>query len=187
MPAKVLTSNEVKRVLAVIAAERHAERNRIIFQLSCLAGMRAIEISSVRIGDVYDESKQAKSQIRLGAEQTKGRSRRTVVISQKLQSELNRYAAHIDRSKSDAFLIRSQKSGRFSPNTLVQLLGQIYKKANVDGASSHSGRRTFITDLASKGVGARVLQHLAGHQSLATTQRYIDVNDKILLAAVELL
>lgn len=187
MPAKVLTSNEVKRVLAVIAAERHAERNRIIFQLSHLAGMRAIEISSLRLTDVYDDSKQAKSQIRLSSDQTKGNRRRTIVISQRLQQELSTYASHVDLSQPEAFLIPSQKAKRFSPNTLVQLLGRIYEKAGIDGASSHSGRRTFITDLASKGVGARVLQHLAGHQSLATTQRYIDINDTMLHAAVELL
>jgi integrase/recombinase XerD len=59
MPAKVLNQNEIKRVLAVIAAERYPERNRIIFQLSCLAGMRAIEISSVQVGDAYDEAGKA--------------------------------------------------------------------------------------------------------------------------------
>lgn len=57
----------------------------------------------------------------------------------------------------------------------------------MDRASSHSGRRTFIINLAAKGVGARVLQHLAGHTSLATTQRYIDVNDAMLRSAANLM
>ena len=68
----------------------------------------------------------------------------------------------------------------------VSWLNQIYREAGIDGASSHSGRRSFITKLASKGVSARVLQQLAGHSSLATTQRYIDVTDKMLQEAVEL-
>jgi integrase/recombinase XerD len=46
-----------------------------------------------------------------------------------------------------------------------------------DGASSHSGRPTFITKAAKRIVGAdgslRDIQELAGHSSLATTQRYI--------------
>lgn len=57
----------------------------------------------------------------------------------------------------------------------------------MDRASSHSGRRTFITNLAVKGVGARVLQHLAGHTSRATTQRYIDVDDAMLRSAANLM
>ena len=52
--------------------------------------------------------------------------------------------------------------------------------------TSHSGRRTFITNLAAKGIGVRVLAELAAHSSIATTQRYIDVNDEQLRAAVEL-
>jgi integrase len=57
---------------------------------------------------------------------------------------------------------------------------------SLDGASSHSGRRTFITALAAKGVGVRGLASLAGHRSITTTQRYIDVNDAMKRAAVEL-
>jgi integrase/recombinase XerD len=56
----------------------------------------------------------------------------------------------------------------------------------VSGASSHSGRRTFIKTLANKGIGVRVLASLAGHRSIAVTQAYIDVNDEMKRAAVEL-
>jgi integrase/recombinase XerD len=47
-------------------------------------------------------------------------------------------------------------------------------------------RRTFITNLASKGIGVRVLASLAGHRSIAITQAYIDVNDDMKRRAVEL-
>ena len=48
-------------------------------------------------------------------------------------------------------------------------------------------RPEFITQLADKGVGVRVLAELAGHRSIAVTQRYIDVNDAQCARAVELL
>ena len=57
----------------------------------------------------------------------------------------------------------------------------------LDLATSHSARRTFITTLAHKGVNVRVLAALAGHASIATTQRYIDLNEKVMRAAVELM
>lgn len=62
-----------------------------------------------------------------------------------------------------------------------------YRRANLQGASSHSGRRTFITTLAAKGVGVRVLAALAGHANITTTQRYIDVNDDMKRQAVALI
>ena len=64
---------------------------------------------------------------------------------------------------------------------------KIYKDARMTGATSHSGRRTFITKLADKGVGVRVLMALAGHKSIATTQRYIELNPTVMKAAVELI
>jgi integrase/recombinase XerD len=70
---------------------------------------------------------------------------------------------------------------------MCQLFLDIYKSCGLRDASSHSGRRTFITRLAARGVGVRVLAALAGHQQISTTQRYIDVNDAQLAGAVELI
>ncbi|MDB4187968.1 site-specific integrase [bacterium] len=84
-------------------------------------------------------------------------------------------------------LFVSQKRGHFSANTMCQLFLDIYKAVGLKDASSHSGRRTYITRLANKGVGVRLLAELAGHSHISTTQRYIDVNSEQLSAAVELL
>ena len=72
-------------------------------------------------------------------------------------------------------------------NTLCQLMGDLYDAAGLDGATSHSGRRWFITKLAHSGVSAKVIMTLAGHKNLSTTQRYIEVNDDLMRAAVEVL
>ena len=86
-------------------------------------------------------------------------------------------------------LFCSQKNNMrgFSANTLAQHFHYIYKNANVVGASSHSGRRGFITNLANRGVSVRVLMELSGHKSIAVTQRYIDINPSMLRSAVEML
>ena len=70
---------------------------------------------------------------------------------------------------------------------MAQLFLNIYRAAGFEGASSHSERRTFITELASKGVSVRVLAELAGHNQLQTSRRYIDVTPQQRSAAVELL
>jgi integrase/recombinase XerD len=63
----------------------------------------------------------------------------------------------------------------------------MYKSAGVVGCSSHSGRRGFITSLANQGVSVRILMELAGHKSMAVTQRYIDLNPTMMRNAVELM
>ena len=84
-------------------------------------------------------------------------------------------------------MLFSAKGGGFTAQTIVNLFKRIYKMAGIDGASSHSGRRQFVTNLADKGINARVVQALTRHKHLGTTQRYIDINDNKLRAAVELL
>ena len=49
---------------------------------------------------------------------------------------------------------------------LCQLFGELYRKAGIKGASSHSGRRGFITKLAHSGISSKVIMELAGHKDL---------------------
>ena len=87
-------------------------------------------------------------------------------------------------------LLLSQKANRrargFSANTLCQMINEIYRAAGIQGATSHSGRRGFITSLANSGVGIKVIMDLAGHRQMGTTQRYINVTDEQKRRAVEL-
>ncbi len=60
--------------------------------------------------------------------------------------------------------IRRYPDRPFSANTLCQLFGELYRRAGIDGASSHSGRRGFITKFAHSGISAKVIVELAGHK-----------------------
>ena len=84
----------------------------------------------------------------------------------------------------------SQKSNSkrrgFSANTLCQLINGIYRDAGIAGATSHSGRRGFITTLADHSVGIKTIMELAGHRQMSTTQRYISVTPEQKRKAVEL-
>ena len=185
--AKVLSDQEIKRVLAVAAnSGQWSARNRCLFLLSLRAGLRAGEIASVRISDVLDQNGQVVDRLMLKSEQTKGQRGRIVFLSEKLRKEIEAYLSRVSYRSTDRPLFVSQKGRRaFTAHGMVMLLGRIYQAAGIAGATSHSGRRSFITKLASKGISARVLQELAGHKHLGTTQRYIDVNDDMLRKAVE--
>jgi len=187
--AKTLSGREFKRVIAIVGASRHASRNVLAFSLSYYAGLRVKEIAALNISDVFNDIGKVNNFVTLTANQTKGSNSRTVVFSKKLVALLELFYLENNLTKSDVTLplIRSQKGKAFSGNSLCQVFFKLYAQAGLDGASSHSGRRTFITNLAHKGVSAKVLMTLAGHQHLSTTQRYIDVNDAMLKAAVELI
>ena len=185
--AKTLKPEELKVVLACIVTRRYAQRDRALVLASFLSGMRAHELASLRLGDVRGEDGRVRDEITLDPSQTKGRRARRVFINAKLKKELGSYIkAACANGKPVDVLFRSQKGQGFSGNTMCKLFGQIYVGCGLDGASSHSGRRSFITNLASKSVSVRVLALLAGHSSISTTQRYIDVNDDQLRNAVEL-
>ena len=136
---------------------------------------------------MYDEQGAVREQFVLDAVQTKGAKSRTVWINAKLRRQLELYRSTLRFTDANRALFQSQKGGAFSANTMTQLFVNIYRAVGFENASSHSGRRTFITELASKGVSVRVLAELAGHSSIQTTQRYIDVNPQQMSAAVELL
>ena len=184
--AKVINNAEMKRLLAVVEAGQHGKRNRCALMLSYLAGMRVGEIAALTIGDVFDGDGSIRDQIQLKAAYTKGNHARTVFVGKKLMKELALYKCALgDNPIADKPFLMTQKRTAFSANTLCQLFGDLYRRAGIDGATSHSGRRSFITKMAHSGVSAKVIMTLAGHKHLSTTQRYIEVNDEMLKAAVE--
>lgn len=186
--AKVLNDREFKRVLAMVADMKHADRNRMTLMLSFYGGLRVGEIAALTLGDVVDGRGEVKDQIVLRAAITKSKETRTVFASDKLRREIAAYLSTLERPlAAERPLLMTQRRTAFTPNTLCQLFGRMYTEAGIDGASSPSGRRWFITRLAHSGVSPKVIMTLAGHKNLTTTQRYIDVNDEMMRAAVKLL
>jgi len=196
--AKVLNEKEVRKVLLYIASRKHAIRNRAMFTVLNATGMRVGELASLRLCDVLTSSGEIVEEIRLSADQTKGSHGRVVVLSQKAQSEIKHYlqsrfklkdliAVTLTDTSRALFTTQKNPNRGFTPSTLAQHFHYIYKGAGINGASSHSGRRGFITNLANMGVSVRVLMELAGHRSLAVTQKYIDVNPSMMRSAVEML
>ena len=186
--AKTLTAEELRRVLDYTATRKHSARNRALVVTSFYSGCRVGELSSLLYSDVVDETGKVRDEIRLRAENTKTKEARIVFVNGKLKKELQHYANSYKPKNPQLKFFYSQKraSDGYNANTLTQFFHYLYKRAGVFGASSHSGRRTFITNLASKGVGVRVLASLAGHRNISTTQAYIDVNDDMKRKAVEL-
>ena len=187
--AKTLTAAELRRALDYVATRRHAARNRAMLMSMYLAGLRVGECAALTYGDVVDSEGAVRDEIRLTAEQTKGRHARAVFVSERLRKELALYVKSQPSADPLRKLFCTQKRGvkGFTANTLCQHFFYLFRRAGIEGATSHSPRRTFITNLAEKGVSVRVLQSLAGHRNISTTQAYIDVNDAMKRKAIELI
>ena len=186
--AATLNEQQLRRVLDYCKRTRHPERNRVILLMTHWSGMRVGEVAALLWSDVVASDGTIRSEIRLSATQAKGRKARVVLMPERLRVELTAFCAARRRKivNTSAPLFATQRSAGFTANSLTHIVNSLYKGAGMDGATSHSGRRTFITNLAERGVSARLLMTLAGHQNLSTTQRYIDIKPTMLRAAVEL-
>ena len=186
--AKTLTKEEITRVLDYIRTRRFAPRNTAMMLLTHWAGLRIGEVACLRWSDVMNQDGTVKDEIRLLPDMTKGRHARTVFVSIRLREELAAYAAQarcVDRNYPFFASQKSIKSG-FGANSLAQAFALLYEGAGVEGASSHSGRRSFLTNLANKGTAIHILKTLAGHRSISTTAAYLYSSPSQLKAAVEL-
>ena len=187
--ARALGAAEMEQDLEHVNAGRHAHRNRCFILLTHLAGLRVGEVASLRWLDVMTADGHIKDEVRLLPEMTKGKHARTVFISTRLRQELQQYADIYRRAAPlDCPLFYSQKGMRsgFTANSLTQTIAKLYRGAGLDGATSHSGRRTFLTNLANKGTAIHLLRTLAGHRSISTTATYLYSSPTQLKAAVEL-
>lgn len=188
--AKTLNAQELRRVLDYIATRKHAARNRAMLLMTFYAGLRVSEVAALRYRDILDADGNVRGEITLTPDQTKGNESRVVFLNERLRKELTAYirvTRFSTHPRTKLFFSQQRPIDGFDANTLCQHFHYLYKRAGLTGCSSHSGRRSFITNLATKGISVRVLASLAGHKSIATTQKYIDVNDEMKRQAVELI
>lgn len=194
--AKVLNNQQIQLVLSFLTTTRDPDRNSLIFLLSIRAGLRAKEIAALKWSMVLDADGSIADSIHLEDVASKGCSGRVIPINKQLKSELQR-ALKDSLSKYSVMetrgfnVIRTQRSKSTSAQVMVNLFAGWYRSIGLLGCSSHSGRRTFITNAARKistvGGSIRDVQMLAGHSSLQTTQRYIESNSEAKRRVVDLI
>jgi integrase/recombinase XerD len=184
--AKTLSDRELQRVLEYTNQTKFAKRNKTILLLTHWAGMRIGEVAALRYYDVLTTEQKIRSEIYLSAEQTKGSKSREVLLSERMQAELASYVLAHPCNDLKKPLFATLRADGFTSNTLTHIVNGLYRQAGLDGATSHSGRRGYLTKLSEKGVSVRVMMQLAGHSAMSTTQKYIDTRPDILRNAVEL-
>lgn len=175
--AKILTETQIKVCLLKMEKTRNEKRDRVIFLLSIKAGLRAKEIACLTWGMVTDAEGQVSDCIHLEDIASKGKGGRTIPMHRDLIAALVALKAETKAEPWDR-VVYSERGDAMRPNSIVNWFAEFYRSLGFDGCSSHSGRRTFITNVARKvslvGASLRDVQQMAGHSSLATTQRYVE-------------
>ncbi|MBX9775847.1 MAG: site-specific integrase [Xanthobacteraceae bacterium] len=173
--AKILSKNNIQGLHVYASRTRYPKRNRVLVLLSIKAGLRAGEIANLTWDMVLDASGEVGSIIELRDHAAKKKSGRIIPIHPELRQALQQWR----RLTGDIGpVILSERNGPMTPASIVLWFARAYRAVGLDGCSSHSGRRTFITKAARlvhrAGGSLRDVQLLAGHRSIQTTQRYID-------------
>ena len=174
--AKVLAAAELRRVLAHVRCTSQPNRNAGIVLLSFHAGLRACEIAGLTWSAVLRPDGRLAQTIQIPGSIAKNGKARCLPMHKQLREALEQLQCN--EPEANGPIIRSQRGGHMTPRGVVNWFAQLYAELGLEGCSSHSGRRTFITNaakLVSKAGGSlRDVQELAGHSALATTERYIE-------------
>jgi integrase len=173
--AKILSDDHLEDVLLFAETSRHPLRNKVIVLLSAKAGLRAGEIARLTWAMVTDPTGAIGTVLELPDRAAKKGSGRVIPLHEDLRTALAAWRA---ATRSAGPVIVSERGGPMTPQSIVVWFANGYRAIGLDGCSSHSGRRTFVTRAArlvhEAGGSLRDVQLLAGHRSIQTTQRYID-------------
>ncbi len=178
-PAKVLAPADVRRLNAKVRRGRHAARNQLMIMLSFKAGLRACEIAGLDWSMVTSANGRIAPLLNVAGMIAKNGRGRQMPVHPELRSALE--AVHRAQGRPlEGPVVRSQRGSYMTARSVVNWFAQLYGSLGMHGCSSHSGRRTFITNaarvLSKTGGSLRDIQELAGHRALATTERYIESN-----------
>jgi integrase len=193
--AKILSKKQIDQLIWYVGTLRHPLRNEVIVMLSTRAGLRAKEIASLTWSMITDADGDIASSIHLTDKASKASGGRIIPLNMQLRLKLadllEQERQHHRFDVTTSHVIRTERSDKTSPQAIVNMFGSWFDDTGLIGCSSHSGRRTFITNAARKissvGGSLRDVQMLAGHSSLAVTQRYIEGDGEAMTKVVDII
>ena len=196
--AAPLSPAQVIRLVKFVSQEtRFPERNLVLVLLGLKSGLRSQEIAGLTWGMVTDAEGQLTDELRLTNAASKGKSGRVIPMNPDLRRALVALREH-EQEQGRSVIGNAYVLTLANANTTLQMRALSvrsmlsknqknqkgwFQRLGFTGVSSHSLRRTFITNAAkavsSVGGSLREVQELAGHASIAMTQRYIVASEEV--------
>jgi len=160
---RVIDNNYIKTQLSKIENIKH----KTILTLTYSVGLRVSEVVNLKIEDI--DSKRMLIHIK----NAKGRKDRLVPLSQHVLELLRKYYKEY---KPHEYLFNGQTSNQYS----VGSCQKIYKKYIDQNSSIHTLRHSSFTGLLENGTDIRIIQKIAGHSNVKTTEIYTHVSNQLL-------
>lgn len=194
--AKYISNEQFNLLLNYFETRLYRERNRVMLFLAAKAGLRACEIAGLcwkhvlnndcsDIGETLIITNDISKSHRSKDGKLKKTGGRHFDMSDALRIELRELYFSMKRKPAytDEIILNQEGYG-MTGHGVTKIFGHWFSVLRWKGYSSHSGRRTFITNAARTvtllGGSLIDVMRLAGHKSLVTTQLYIDPNPEII-------
>jgi len=160
---EVLGQKEVERLLLATAKQR----DRCLLMTAYATGLRVSELVRLKVSAIDSE------RMMVRVEQGKGRKDRYTILSARLLTELRSYWKE---HRSPIYLFPNRKGGPISIDYAQRIYNLAKQKAQIHkGKGIHTLRHCFATHLLEAGVDLRTIQTLLGHNSMASTERYLQI------------
>ncbi|MEP0924833.1 site-specific integrase [Leptolyngbya sp. ST-U4] len=161
---KILTSAELRRLFSEGLLR---PRDRALFAICLFTGCRISEALALQTTDIKAGC------LVFRKSTTKGKLKtRTVDVTPGLAQFLDEYQPSKPGPLFPGMRGRSVRLTRFAAD---KILREACHRIGVEGVSTHSFRRTALTQMSSAGIPLRTIQEISGHGDLGTLQRYLEV------------
>ena len=157
-------------------------RDRTLFGICLYTAGRIAEACTLRRGDVYDFKRLVRPELIIRKGNTKGKlATRTIPVGEDLRNLLVDY----NPPSYQWFLFPGRHGkGHINPDSAARILRNACTDVGIDGASTHSFRRTALTMMSDSGIPLRVIQEVSGHRTLDELQKYLEVRPKQVRGAI---
>jgi integrase/recombinase XerD len=81
-------------------------------------------------------------------------------------------------------VFREEQTRHINPDSASRVLRKAFEKVNIDGASTHSMRRTALTQMSNAGIPLRTIQEISGHRNLEQLQNYLEIKPEQVKGAI---
>jgi integrase/recombinase XerD len=175
--AKILTQSEIQQIFAHGLTN---DRDRALFAVCLFSACRIREAVTLQTTDIYTSNAKVRPQLIIRKANTKGKlATRTIPVIEDLRQILSNYYP----SSGEIYLFPGRSDGHISHDSAARILRMACKEVGIIGVSTHSFRRTALTQMSNAGIPLRVIQELSGHRNLEQLQKYLEVSEEQVLGA----
>ena len=183
--AAILSPSQIE---LLFADGLQADRDRALFGVCLYTAARIAEACSMLSEDVYTPAGKVRHSVNIRKAATKGKlATRTIPVIEDLRSLLTAWQPHAGQ----IYLFPSRHSSHhwrhITSDSAAVILREACKRVGIEGASTHSFRRTALTQMSNAGIPLRVIQQVSGHRTLTELQKYLEVSDAQVRGAVSAL